>query len=427
MTVMTLALVFMSAWISSQDPARTGPGVKRFTPQSAGGAINILVPEPLSDAEADRYEWMLRLNSMQSELYRAMLSKHRETAMVAYDSTVRELWSDSAQIAMEGGFASDPVVTERFADLMRRRNDAAEQLGRFDDALFDGLLPSLTEEQAPLVESVKRHRHRRRLDVVRQEYPGAAFDLSVVVVELARKGETVIGDGVAFNTLLGDYDTALTTAQSLYAAERVKVMVDEARDAASMSGATQAEINEISARIRAMQARLTKRAERVAEINRQYVKLLVPLMKPQAGEIVRDQFNHNSFPTVYPNPFDITRLADLLRKDSKIKSEQREAADPVIQLALTDQATTSEKIADEYARWRGEWLLTRAKPGESFEQHKATMDVLQGQRRKIAVDLLAYIEAELPKLGSDVKAARSALSKQLKDHQPRASGSQYFP
>lgn len=274
-------------------------------------------------ASVQKYSVLLRMDKLQEDM---ALTLH-EGYVEAHRATMKEMQAAIREITERA--RDDMDFSALRQEMPRRMRTYSERLRTQQAAFLDDVKALLTEDQRqhwPRVERMRRRETGLRMGMV----SGAGVDL----VEVA---------GAAL-------DGAPRSDELTVVLDRYELEIDRALEALEetgrqmQEGTAQAAERMDFAAIRDMTRKLEEDSRQIRDINREYARIMTPLLPAEIRETFVNEVKRRSFPQVYRTPH-VARCLEAANGFADLSREQREALGSIRQAYEREAAAANQAWA----------------------------------------------------------------------------------
>jgi hypothetical protein len=334
-----LALMVIAAVASASFPARAQESEGSDEAFDMGMSM-------LSRRGIEKYASILHLDDDQKQAAQALFD--------GYIEAMRDMGKDlqASMKAMQEKMTETQDYSAYQKEMGPKMKEFQERSERLQNGFFDDLKSFLTEAQAARWPRLERYRLREELMQMGM-VSGSGVDLTMVADKLKIDPESSPALAEQFDRYEMEVDKPL---QALKAA--AKEMQDDAYD--NMADFDPAHPEAMMERYKKMMERLMVPARQVRDLNRQYERLIVPLLPAETASKFESEFNLRSFPRVYRKSHAAKALA-AAEKFSDLTEDQRENLANI-------RAAYERDLAPANAKWAAEIETQENADGGAFMQ-----------------------------------------------------------
>ena len=271
--------------------------------------------------------------------------------------------------------------------LLRLRRQAMQKLWRIDENLLHAIEIVLSEEQAPLMLAIRSTRERSFYDFGNAPAPEMQIDL----IKMFHDVELADDELRKVRTLIIEYASSIAVAvrQRHDAAIRLCEKVLESMTAAGFNEETAYDptMSEVVMPMVVQEflrngCAVVKASNRIAQVNRQYVRLFAAQLPPDSAEALTSQYNLAAFPTVYGTEDSVgSRLtAALTRTD--LSDEQRKAVTNLTRDYLNVREQIRQRLVRELTKYRESYSVFEHMAPDT-EERRAHQEAIESLRTKL--------------------------------------------
>lgn len=358
---LTLLSVVVSLLVSPVPPPAVDherQPFRRFGVEPEPGArIGVAVPEALTTVDVEYWISILELGPEDAATLRAAVVDFYESRTPEIRAVIEPLDRAAADLARRAGFdlMRLPDAPEAYRDLVRLRDRAVSRFNAIEEALFEHVARAVSPDAPETVANAIRQTRRRSRFFCPPLLPMARVDLRVIETELNRESKIGTLDGEAWRAACTSYDSELANLHE----RRIRLHLDIVGEDLEHFRDSNYDLDELVA-YRTNRNRRELAVERsIIDANRRWADAFAEMMSPADAERWRDAVRAATYPSLYPNPVDLRRLARavqaLAASDSAVALDdvKQTLVGEIARLALMESAVESEVVAVAVSESRG--------------------------------------------------------------------------
>lgn len=356
------------------------------------------------------------------------------------DEAMPWIWEESAAISAANDRNDNPVTAERYVDLLETRNRLADAVAKSEDHLLDQIDLVLAEAQRAQLMRVRDLRTRMRCTEVPFHYAGSQVDLTVMLYRGGLGSRFEPRDQEAFQIAIQDYEKQVTNLFSKHERTLLDLIVREMRFLTSIddpsvdpndpeqSARAKAYAESVVAECVAMTTEATRLDRQLLLVNNRYVDVIAATLPDEPARAFLATFRSVAYPSVYPNPFDITAILDNARILVTLNDDQALALAEIAKLYEKEEKHLSSSMVRRFVEYRDAYLQRRVFDYPAHAQFKQDMTALQNDRSALADKTLVQINGVLlPEQSAEIADEIDTYRKQSAAHKPFELGLEFRP
>lgn len=388
MHVLALFLAASVTVVRTGTPPIDVEAPKAYRPDRSSSLVGLMLPEPISPADAARWSDMITLSEPQHQIWVTEYARYVDAFEQLSATESAELWDASRELMSRRQIDAELAWHEELAELLGPRRDAhVRRLAGLDRRFFDSILPYLAESQAPILEQARLQRERSRHGAVLSRLPWAREDLVARVYAALERCDDDPSDRPALNELLFEYDVRMTPlarrrheAQMRGITQGSVLLASLATDSVDWDDESSRSAHEDTlARARSLRRAVARACRRCLELNREFATRIEPQLPREARAIFTEGFLRSAFPRVYPDASSIvTDLASVL--DSIPDSDLRESIGAIGLQYRSVRGRMNDEMIDLYVDWEEDGFVYLGRTAAERAQFEEAIQELEGRR-----------------------------------------------
>lgn len=359
--MMTFVAAVVALLVSAASPpagAQGQPSFRRYGFEPEPGArIGRTLPEPLTTVDVEFWISTLELNQEAAEVLRAAVNDFFESRTPEICKIVKPVDQATAELARRAGFdiMRLPDAPEAFLELRRLQARVAIRLNAIEEELFAHVACAVAPDAQAEVSEVIRQLRRHTRNLRETKLPMAQVNLRFIEAVLRKEGAFEILDQEAWLASRPAYDSELATLHERRLRLHFDLVVEDLQFFRDCGYDLRALVE-----YRTKQSRRQLSVERsIIAANRRWAEVFAEMMSPDDAERWRDAVRAATYPTLYPNPVDLRRLAQAVQtkeasgSGADLKSVKETLLAEIARLASTESAAELEFVAVAVSDSRG--------------------------------------------------------------------------
>jgi hypothetical protein len=360
MNMMFLSLVVALAVSAAPPPAvdQERPTFRRFGVEPEPGArIGVALPEALTTVDVEYWISTLDLKPEAGAALRAAVDDFYESRTHELRKVIEPVDRAAADLARRAGadlmrLADAP---EAYRELVRLRDRAVSRFNSIEEDLFVHVAKAVSPDSPESVADVIRQLRKRSRYHWTPKLPMARVDLRDIESTLNRESKIEITDREAWIAARPSYDSELATLHERRIRLDLDLIVEDLEKFRDSGYDVDALVE-----YRTKQNRRQLAVERsIIAANRRWADAFAEMMSPADAERWRDAVRAATYPSLYPNPVDLRRLAQAVQalgaSNSGVELEalKQTLVGEIARLASMESAVESELVAVAVSESRG--------------------------------------------------------------------------
>ncbi len=340
--------------VVDQEP----PPFRRFGVEPEPGAkVSVAVPEALTTVDVEYWISILELEPAAAATLRAAVDDFYDSRTPEIRKVIEPIDRAAADLARRAGadIMRLPDAPEAYRDLVRLRDRAVSRLNSIEEDLFAHVAKAVSPDAPETVADVIRQLRKRSRHHWTPKLPMARVDLRAIETALNKESQIEILNREAWLAARPSYDSELATLHERRIRLDLDMIIKDLENFRDSNYDVDALIEH-----RTKQNRRQLAVERsIIAANRRWADAFAEMMSPADAERWRNAVREATYPSLYPNPVDLRRLAQAVQKlgssDSGVEMEAMKLTlvGEIARLALMESAVESELIAVAVSESRG--------------------------------------------------------------------------
>lgn len=366
----------------------------------------ILIPRPMSDEQFTHYADILRLSDAQRRQFRHLYDEHLSAMWEYRERQIQPLIERSADLSdlrkIEG--TSSLRVAEISKKLFEDRTNAIQPIFDSESRLFADMTPYLTDDQLPFIDRVRAQRTRDlSIAFIVLKSPGTNIDLSKQLWRMGYSGiDCTPTNQVQFTIDIEDYESIATRLYSRMASNQremwaeVSILLATLSELSVQEGENQAKQNALLAELAHAEQKTCEINRPIHDLNSKYIGILSANLPSETADALATWFAEQSYPVVYPNPFDLRGVVDAVLGLDAIDDEQHALIETIAAAYREKTDVLSMKMVQKYLEWR-RLIEPRSLrfSSDEYDRYQQSMSDLQRERKKASEEVLTIIHSIL--------------------------------